>query len=585
MFTISICSSEYKIITSSGVTEGYIKNKVIKWDDIPYAEPPIDELRWKAPRKITQRSTLIEPKEGNFCIQRTSTLGGSAQYSDDDISGTEDCLYLDIFAPLNKSQELLPVMIWIHGGGNTSGLKDIYDFSNLVKKHNVIVVRINYRLGPFGWFTHPSIQELQSGIDQSSNFGTLDIISSLEWVQENISLFGGDSKNVTIFGESAGGHNVLSLLVSKKAKGLFHKAISMSGYTESISAKDAYKQDKKSSTSDYSSYEVVKKIMKDQQIRNNDTKNNNQEIRKILYNLKGKEFYKYYSERKSFQEIPLLTNDGIVVPSEGLEAALSMKEHVNNVPTIAGSNRDEVKLWLAFSEYFVSIDSSLTGSILDIPKVVLKDEGAYEAFNYFRSNAWKIRGVDKPLRSLHKAGNSKLYSYRFDWDDHRRFLIADFKKLFGAAHATEIPLLAGDNKLVGGPPVSNFIYPKGISKFFTSRNMMIFWSNFAKSGEPGYSSNNIKWEPYLANSSFNYMIIDKRKNLKMVSDDISFEDLSKQLYYDSRLNEIEKCVILYQMSTYVGNDTYDQNLKYYPGKCKRDISEKFIINNASVIDY
>ena len=164
-------------------------------------------------------------------------------------------------------------------------------------------------------------------------------------------------------------------------------------------------------------------------------------------------------------------------------------------------------------------------------------------------------------------------------------MIADFKKLIGAAHATEIPLLAGDNKLVGGPPVSNFIYPKGISKFFTSRNMMIFWSNFAKNGEPGYSSNNIKWEPYLANSSFNYMIIDKRKNLKMVSDDISFEDLSKQLYYDSRLNEIEKCVTLYQMSTYVGNDTYDQNLNFYPGKCKRDISEKFIINNASVIDY
>ena len=116
-------------------------------------------------------------------------------------SGTEDCLYLDIKAPTKKHSNLLPVMFWIHGGGNTSGLKDIYDFSSMVKKHNVIVVTINYRLGPFGWFTHPSIQNFQHGIDKTSNFGTLDIIEALKWVKEYLS-FGGDSNNVTIFGES-----------------------------------------------------------------------------------------------------------------------------------------------------------------------------------------------------------------------------------------------------------------------------------------------------------------------------------------------------------------------------------------------
>ena len=114
-------------------------------------------------------------------------------------------------------------MFWIHGGANTSGLKDLYDFSKLVRKHNVILIRINYRLGPFGWFTHPAIQDLQHGIDKTSNFGTLDIISALEWTNENIEKFGGDPNNITIFGESAGGHNVLSLLVSKRAKGYFTK--------------------------------------------------------------------------------------------------------------------------------------------------------------------------------------------------------------------------------------------------------------------------------------------------------------------------------------------------------------------------
>ncbi len=248
--------------TSSGISIGYLNNGVINWDDIPYAQPPIENLRWKAPREVEANSNIIKKRDNNFCMQRTSSLGGSAQFSDKDISGTEDCLYLDIFAPSKKSTELLPVMFWIHGGGNTSGLKDLYDFTKLVKKHDVIVVRINYRLGPFGWFTHPAIQDLQDGIDKTSNFGTLDIIAALEWVNNNISLFGGDSENITIFGESAGGHNVLSLLVSSKAKGLFNKAISMSGYTTSISQKDAYKPEKKSNTSSYSSWSVVNKIIK-----------------------------------------------------------------------------------------------------------------------------------------------------------------------------------------------------------------------------------------------------------------------------------------------------------------------------------
>ena len=202
-------------------------------------------------------------------------------------------------------------MFWIHGGGNTSGLKDLYDFSKLVKKHNVIVVTINYRLGPLGWFTHPAIQSLQDGIDRTSNFGTLDIISALEWVNENINSFGGDPRNITIFGESAGGHNVLSLLVSKQAKGLFHKAISMSGYTESISLNDAYKQKNQSPTSNYSTWNVVNNIIEDKLDKREQEKFSNKQVRDDLYSLSGKELYQYYSERKTYEELPLLTNDAV----------------------------------------------------------------------------------------------------------------------------------------------------------------------------------------------------------------------------------------------------------------------------------
>ena len=575
--------SDYRIESSSGVVDGYKKGRVLFWDDIPYAEPPINELRWKAPRKITDSNNLILPKDQNFCVQRPSSLGGPG--GDGLMVGTEDCLYLDVSAPIRNTNELLPVMFWIHGGGNTSGLKDLYDFNKMIRRHNVIVVRINYRLGPFGWFTHPSIQDFQTNLDKTSNFGTLDIIAALHWVKENIALFGGDPDNVTIFGESAGGHNVLSLLVSDKSKGLFHKAISMSGYTTSISPKDAYIQNDKSSTSSHTSSEIVKKIIKE--LPNKKETYSNEEIRDILLSLSSKEFFQHYANRETYEEIPLLTSDDVVIPEAGLRTSLSNKDVVNKVPTIAGSNRDEVKLWLATAEYFVELDFSAVGSVLSIPNVKLKDEDAFEAFNYYRSSAWKIRGVDIPLKGLYDSGNSNLYAYRYDWDDHRRYVVADFKKLIGAAHATEIPLLAGNAKLVGGYPLSDLIYPAGRSKLFTSRNMMRFWSNFAKNGEPGKSSNSVYWNSVVKNNEFgsSYLVIDNRKNLKIKDNVQTFESLSKELYKDPRVNELEKCVILLQMFTFVGNDLYDDNIKHYPGKCERSEAENFLIENASFIEY
>ena len=577
--------ADYEITTKSGTVDGYKKNNILYWDDIPYAQPPIKELRWKAPRRINDPANIILPKEGNFCFQRPSSLGGAE--GEGIYTGSEDCLYLDIIAPAKKNDKPLPVMFWIHGGGNTSGLKDLYDFSKMARKHDVIVVRINYRLGPFGWFTHPSIQDFQTGLDKSSNFGTLDIIAALHWVQENIHLFGGDKDNVTIFGESAGGHNVFSLLVSEKSKGLFHKAISMSGYTTSITPDDAYKQKTKSSTSNYSSWNVVNKILKDQVESTKNRDYTKEDVRGILLNLSSEEFFKYYSERESYEELPLLTSDGIVIPEIGLRKSLYDPQHVNQVPTIAGSNRDEVKLWLASAEYFVELDYSAVGSILGLPKVVLKDAEAFEAFNYYRSSAWKIRGVDIPLKGLYESGNQNLYSYRYDWDDHRRFLIADFKTLIGAAHATEIPLLAGNAKLVGGYPLSDLIYPTGISKFYLSRNMMKFWTNFAKNGDPGESTNSIDWEPVISkgNLDLSYMILDNRKNLKVQSTSNTFKSLSNELFYDNRVSDLEKCVILLQMFTFVGDDIYDENIKHYPGNCSRQQAEKFLIDNASFIEY
>ena len=579
----TLASNIQSVSTTSGVVEATKTKNIYLFEDIPYAEPPIDNLRWKAPRTLKAHQK-ISPKENNFCVQRPSNLGGVD--SNNFYVGNEDCLYLDVFIPNESFEEQLPVMFWIHGGGNTSGLKDLYDFSKMVSRHNIILVRINYRLGPFGWFTHPAIQGFQEGDDKSSNFGTLDIIKALEWVSLNISAFGGDPSNVTIFGESAGGHNVLSLLVSKKAKGLFHKAISMSGYTTTVTLEDAFNPKIESSTSNYSSKKIVQEIYKKFNEKDISVTQSDNKTRQMLLEISTEDFFSIYSQRETYDEIPLLTADGIVIPKIGLKKALSDENHLNIVPTIAGYNRDEVKLWLATAKYFVDLEFSVLGSVLNIPKVKLNDEDSFEAFNYYRSAAWKIRGVQEPLNALKIAGNDDLYAYRYDWDDHRKFFIADFKKLIGAAHATEIPLLAGNYDLVGGYPLSDLIYPPSFSKRYVSKNMMRLWTNFAKYGTPGESSNNVIWEPYVSNNKYsNFLVIDKKRKLKMSQVDISFKTLTKELINDQRVDKLEKCVLLFQMFTYVGNDVYDENIKNYPEKCKRDEVENFLKENASYIEY
>ena len=563
------------VSTSSGKVQGYLENKVLNYDDIPYAKPPIGDLRWKAPREILDSDGIIKNKDNNFCIQEPSSMGGAP--GEGILTGSEDCLYLDIKIPKKKSSKALPVMFWIHGGGNTSGLKDLYDYSTMVNRHDVIVVTINYRLGAFGWFTHPSIQGNQQGLDKASNFGTLDIIQALKWVNKNIELFGGDSNNITIFGESAGGHNVLSLMVSPQAKGLFNKAISQSGYTTSVSTKQAFITEETHPTFNHTSNEVVKRLIDDYQNLSSE------DLYEKLHGLSAQEFFSEYSD-KSNLEVPLLTNDGIVIPFEGLEKALSNSNYVSDVPFMAGSNRDEVKLWIGSAEYFVKLDYSFFGSILGIPRVTLKDENAFEAFNYYRSEAWKIRGVIEPIASLNKARINDTYAYRFDWDDHRRFIVADFKKLIGASHGTEISLITGNNKLVEG--YGFLIYPNGPSKRFISKNMMKFWSNFAKYGKPGNSSNGIEWDLYNhLQDSKNFMILDNKRNMKMAYSETTYQTLVEELNNDKRVSELERCVILYQMGTFVGNDILDDISKYANFSCNRSEAKKFLEENASFISY
>jgi len=208
------------------------------WMGIPFATPPVGDLRWRAPvEPASWQGTFDALKASDHCKQIGSVGESRPREEHGKPIGSEDCLYLNIFAPkfangqVPTGKDRLPVMVYIHGGGNVAGYANQFKYSgrNLAKNHDVIVVNFNYRLGLFGWLSHPSLNLDGSLEDKSGNFGILDSLAALEWVQDNIEAFGGDPTNVTLFGESAGGINIFAILASQLGEGLFHKAIIQSG--------------------------------------------------------------------------------------------------------------------------------------------------------------------------------------------------------------------------------------------------------------------------------------------------------------------------------------------------------------------
>jgi para-nitrobenzyl esterase len=196
---------------------------------IPFAAPPVGDLRWKAPQPPASWQGVRAATEfAHDCLQ-TPYPSVAALYQHKLISPSEDCLYLNLWTPAKSAGDKLPVMFWIHGGGFTrgSGSSSGYDGENLARK-GVIVVTINYRLGIFGFFAHPALTA-ESEHHASGDYGLLDQIAALKWVKKNIAAFGGDPNRVTIFGESAGSWAVNALMASSLAKGLFQRAIGESG--------------------------------------------------------------------------------------------------------------------------------------------------------------------------------------------------------------------------------------------------------------------------------------------------------------------------------------------------------------------
>jgi para-nitrobenzyl esterase len=223
---VSRLSSLNEVKTATGLVIGAADDDVVAFKGVPYAAAPVGPLRWRAPQPAPAWTTPLKAdKVGPLCLQKYDAKDNGVG----PLPMSEDCLTLNVWRPFAEANAPLPVMVWIHGGGfvNGSGTAVLYDGAALARQ-GVVVVTINYRLGRFGFFAHPALTREAAGAPVA-NYGLMDQIAALKWVRDNIGGFGGDPRQVTIFGESAGGASVNLLMISPAARGLFKRAITESG--------------------------------------------------------------------------------------------------------------------------------------------------------------------------------------------------------------------------------------------------------------------------------------------------------------------------------------------------------------------
>jgi len=226
LLTFSAAHAE-PVRVDGGLIEGKaLDNGVTGWLGVPFAAPPLRDLRWKAPQPVLPWTGVMHAERfAPMCMQPVRTRTMNHYFGNEAIS--EDCLYLNIWAPAEAAGKKLPVIVWIYGGGFNVGSASMANYSGAgLARDGVIYVAANYRVGPLGFLAHPELTAEGGG--HSGNYGLMDQVAALAWVQRNIAAFGGDPGNVTIMGQSAGSASVAMLMMNPRARGLFHKAVGMS---------------------------------------------------------------------------------------------------------------------------------------------------------------------------------------------------------------------------------------------------------------------------------------------------------------------------------------------------------------------
>ncbi|MED0771048.1 carboxylesterase/lipase family protein [Bacillus siamensis] len=449
--------------TRCGALKGTAGRGVRTWKGIPYAKPPVGELRFKAPEPPAPWDGVKHADSfGPVCPQPADLL--SMSFSGDVPPQSEDCLYLNVFAPESEGVKR-PVMVWIHGGAFFlgAGSEPIYDGSALAAEGDVIVVTLNYRLGPFGFLHLSSISDAYPG-----NIGLLDQIAALRWVKDNISAFGGDPDNVTVFGESAGGMSIASLMAMPDAKGLFHKAILESGASQTMTADMAK--------------DIAETFISEAGIKTDDmSKLHTLPTDDILTaagkvnSIKGQNIFHLFYQ-------PAI--DPATLPKEPEKAIHGGA--AEGIPILIGTNRDEGYL-------FFTPDSPVHSEQehADYLRHHLGEEGYLQAAPLYPHSLTGQIDMMTDLKFWRPAvafaqGQSRfapVWMYRFDWHGET----PPFHK---AVHALELPFVFGNFDSLK----KTLQKPLGEDAKELSRLMQSAWLAFAKKGNP--DTDQLHWPQY-----------------------------------------------------------------------------------------
>lgn len=505
---VSVCPLHAAVLertTGQGPVTGVLGNatKTISWKAVPYARPPVGSLRWKAPEPPEKRSQSLSAD--TFCDICPQYVNHDRDPKTPQIVvGNEDCLYLNIWAPEDAGPKAgLPVFFWIHGGGNSIQwpLLSMLDGGVLAGKGKMVVVTVNYRLGPMGFLSHPALKTGDAAGD-SGNFALLDQIAALKWVKANIEAFGGDPQNVTIAGESAGGQNVFCLLASPLAKGLFHRAIAQSGVI-------------RPSTPETGAAHVAHLL--EQLLVKDGKAADAQAAKAIAEKMDGPKIGQYLRAKpaKAFLDLypmgpvmgmirfPTAFSDGHVLPADFYGALRS--GNYNKVPVILGSNKEETKLFTRTVPPFGQWreDQSL---FKDPAKMAF-----WNTVTAYQSDGWKAMAVDEPARIMTaNSGQPPVFAYQFLWGAgglKNSVMAVPYNLLLGACHAMEIDFVFGTEKASLGALV--FTDKNRPGRVALSSAMMAYWARFAKTGDPNPEGGGLpRWQSWTNGTGPKSLLLD-----------------------------------------------------------------------------
>ena len=485
---VTSCSMKSGLIdpvveTQSGLLRGLANDAgtVVAFKGIPYAAPPVGDLRWREPQPPEPWEGVRDATEFcASCIQQKA--GARLPWSEEfmvqnEIS--EDCLFLNIWTPAKKVSDKLAVLVYIHGGGFTegSGAIDVYDGEELAQK-GIIVVTINYRLGVLGLLVHPELSA-ESPNKVSGNYGYLDQIAALKWIQSNIANFGGDPNRVTIVGQSAGASSVRSLIISPLAKGLFHRAITESGSSYTGSGNSTSLADAEQRGLEFMAMKGASSLA---ELRAMDPMD-------IFITAPGQTTIRFGS-----------VVDGYVFTGSSMDVFAAGEQ--NDTPFMTGMNMSELRYGGARNDdyYRLYLASAQGDSLL---------AGQVAAQEYSRLNAYLW--LDYRARTSTTNGYIYYFDRAIPWPEHPEF---------GAFHTGEVPYVFNNLKMLDRPWTD---VDRMVADMMSS-----YWANFAKNGDPNGEGLPV-WDPTTSDNRSVMRLGEDMGMIPIAATEERFDFLEKQL--------------------------------------------------------